>query len=383
MWQGLFYRRCTNLNFGYLYSTHKYSHMCSFDSDCTDLETYGERYICTKGYVNPDAGAFNFDSVLTAFVTIFAMATLEGWSDIFTYVSKTFKDKIYINPIIVFCFFHFFIFLSNFYMLKLFLAVTNAEYEHVEVSRRELTEKKDFFKLIQSKYDVKMKEKMEKKEKERQLKESNLKKSDEALLDLYYKVGEEAFQINKNKRNIPILYSTVKDIYIMSNNNPEEIYLQKKRIDEEETFLSKDIKRLHKEIDILIDEKRKEMKESSNIKKGNEEKDEKDEDIIEKDKKSSNNNIKELKSKFKNTKIKPKKKKEIKPKTTIENLQNLMGGINDEIIELTIDNTQKYIKEKALELSRNMNQMMNKNEDNDKNKKDNNKKGNKIVYFND
>jgi hypothetical protein len=81
-------------------------------------------------------------------------------------------------------------------MLKLFLAVTNAEYEHVEVSRRELTEKKDFFKLIQSKYDVKMKEKMEKKEKERQLKESNLKKSDEALLDLYYKVGEEAFQIN-------------------------------------------------------------------------------------------------------------------------------------------------------------------------------------------
>ena len=383
MWQGLFYRRCTNLNFGYLYSTYKYSYMCSFDSDCTDLETYGERYICTKGYVNPDAGAFNFDSVLTAFVTIFAMATLEGWSDIFTYVSKTFKDKIYINPIIVFCFFHFFIFLSNFYMLKLFLAVTNAEYEHVEVSRRELTEKKDFFKLIQSKYDVKMKEKMEKKEKERQLKESNLKKSDEALLDLYYKVGEEAFQINKNKRNIPILYSTVKDIYIMSNNNPEEIYLQKKRIDEEETFLSKDIKRLHKEIDILIDEKRKEMKESSNIKKGNEEKDEKDEDIIEKDKKSSNNNIKELKSKFKNTKIKPKKKKEIKPKTTIENLQNLMGGINDEIIELTIDNTQKYIKEKALELSRNMNQMMNKNEDNDKNKKDNNKKGSQIVDFDD
>ena len=245
MWQGLFYRRCTNLNYGYLYSTQKYSYMCSFDSDCVDLESYGVRYICTKGYANPDNGAFNFDSVLTGFVTIFSMATLEGWSDIFTYVSKTFKDKIYINPIIVFCYFHFFIFLSSFYMLKLFLAVTNAEYEHVEVSRRELTEKKDFFKLIQNKYDVKVKEKLEKKEKERQLKESNLKKSDEALLDLYYKVGEEAFQINKNKRNIPILYSTVKDIYIMSNNNPEEIYLQQKRIQEEETFISKDIKRLH------------------------------------------------------------------------------------------------------------------------------------------
>ena len=59
----------------------------------------------------------------------------------------------------------------------------NALYEHIEVSRRELTAKKDYFKLIQSKYDIKMKEK------ERQLKDSNLKKSDEALLDLYDKVG--------------------------------------------------------------------------------------------------------------------------------------------------------------------------------------------------
>ena len=118
------------------------------------------------------------------------------------------------------------------------------------------------------------------KEKERQLKESNLKKSDEALLDLYYKVGEEAFQINKNKRNIPILYSTVKDIYIMSNNNPEEICSQNKRIEEEEAFLSKDIKRLHK----VIKEKRKEMK-SSNLNKNNEE-----EDNQEKNKNDKNDN---------------------------------------------------------------------------------------------
>ena len=45
----------------------------------------------------------------------------------------------------------------------------------------------------------------------------------------------------------------------MSNNNPEEIYLQSKRIDEEETFLSKDIKRQQREIDQLIDEKVKEI----------------------------------------------------------------------------------------------------------------------------
>ena len=384
MWQGLFYRRCTNLNFGYLYSTQKYVYMCSFDTDCSDLESYGTRYVCTKGYRNPDNGAFNFDNVLTGFVTIFAMATLEGWSDIFTYVSKTFKDKIYINPIIVFCYFHFFIFLANFYMLKLFLAITNAEYEHIEVSRRELTEKKDFFKLIQYKYDTNMKEKMEKKQKEKELREKNLKKSDEALLDLYYKVGEEAFHINKNKRNIPILYSTVKDIYIMSNNNPEEIYLQQKRIEEEETFLSKDIKRLHKEIDILIDQKRKEMKESSNLNKENDTKEGKDKDNEEKNANKDLKKKEKRKSKSK-TKTKPKKKnkEKEKPKTTIEDIQKRVVNIKEELLELTIDNTQKYIKEKAFEISRRMTQMNDGNEDDNKKEGDKKDKKKSQVDFED
>ena len=273
--------------------------MCTFDSDCNELESYGIRYICAKGYRNPDMGAFNFDNVLTGFVTIFMMATLEGWSDIFTYVSKTFKDKIYVNPIINFFYFHFFIFLASFYLLKLFLAVTNAEYEHIEVSRRELTEKKSFYKLMQSKFDVKMKEKLEKKEKERQLKANNTKKSDEALRDLYYKVVDEAFQINKNRRNIPILYSTVKDMYIMSNNNPEEMYLQTLRIEDEEKFLSKDIKRQQREIDRLIDEKVKEMKNSAKMQK-KEENIEEDEEIksdktLKENNDNNNNNNNKLK----------------------------------------------------------------------------------------
>ena len=81
MWQGLFYRRCMNVNYGFLYTFEKDKQMCSFDSDCKDLESYGNRYICAKGYSNPDMGVFNFDNVLTGFVTIFMMATLEGWSD--------------------------------------------------------------------------------------------------------------------------------------------------------------------------------------------------------------------------------------------------------------------------------------------------------------
>ena len=374
MWQGLFFRRCMNVNYGFLYTFQKDKKMCSFDSDCSDLESYGNKYICAKGYQNPDMGAFNFDNVLTGFVTIFMMATLEGWTDIFIYVSKTFKDKIYINPIIIFAYFHFFIFLASFYMLKLFLAVTNAEYEHIEVSRRELIEKKSFFKLIQSKYDIKIKQKLERKEKERQLKINNSKKSDEALRDLYYKVADEAFEINKNRRNIPILYSTVKDMYIMSNNNPEEIYLQTLRIDDEETFLGKDIKRQQKEIDKLIDEKVKEMKNASKIQKKDdkEEKEEKEEEEEEKNGKKNNNQLKRMMTKGSTKKKKAKIKVKKKEVALLPDIEKLIGNIKPELIELTIDNTIKYIKEKSFGLSKTMKIITDSNED--KNKKDKHKK---------
>ena len=264
MWMGNFYRRCMNMNYGFMYSTQDSTMMCSFDNDCDELNSYGVKYICAKGYLNPNSGAVNFDDTIAGFVTIFIMVTLEGWTDVFTYVSKTFKDKIYINPIIVFFYFHVFVLLGAFYLINLFLAVTNSEFEKIEADRKMLAEKKSFFKLIKESFDPKEKLKKEKKKTDKKKKEDNNMKSDQALIDLYYKVKDEAYQITKNKRDIPVLYSTVQDIYIMSNNNPEELYLEEKRIDEEDTFLSKDIKRQQKEIDALIDEKRKEMKQNKN-----------------------------------------------------------------------------------------------------------------------
>ena len=252
LWQGNFLKRCMNINFGYAYSIQGSESMCSFDSDCTEFNSYGTRYICAKGYINPDSGAISFDNILTGFVTIFIMASLEGWTNVFTYVSKTFKDKIYLNGVIVFFYFHFFVFFCAFYLINLFLAVTNSEFEHIESERKSLSEKKSFFQLIKAKYDLREKEKISKKEKEKKLKENNSRKSNQALVDLYHKIKEEAFHIHKKKRNIPILYSTVKDMYIMSNNNPEELYLQQLRIESEENFLSKDISRQQKEINELI-----------------------------------------------------------------------------------------------------------------------------------
>ena len=271
------------------------------------------------------------------------MVTLEGWTSVFTYVSKTFKDKIFINPIIIFLYFHAFVILGAFYLINLFLAVTNSEFEKIEADRKLLSEKKSFYKLIKETFDPKEKLKKEKKKKDKKKKEDNNMKSDQALIDLYYKVKDEAYQITKNKRDIPVLYSTVQDIYIMSNNNPEELYLEEKRIDEEETFLSKDIKRQQREIDNLIDEKRKEMKEMKENKN-------KEEKIIKKN--ATLKNVKSIKS-FKSSNSGIGKNNSIKneflkrTETTVDTIKKLINKINRDLIYESVENTLKDIKDRA------------------------------------
>ena len=163
MWQGLFYRRCMNLNYGYFVFDDTDKYMCSFDTNCEKLNGYGKKFICAKGYLNPNFGAINFDNIGSSLITVFIMETLEGWSYIFSYISKTFKDKIYINPIIIFVYFHVFIYFGAFYLINLFLALTNSSFENIGNNIKKLKKQQSFFKLIQRNYDPIEKEKQEKK----------------------------------------------------------------------------------------------------------------------------------------------------------------------------------------------------------------------------
>ena len=365
MWQGLFYRRCMNVNYGYLASTTNDKYMCSFDSNCDDLNTYGMTFICAKGYLNPNSGAINFDNIGNSLITVFVIVTLEGWSYIYTYVSKTFKDKIYINPVIIFCYFHIFLYVGAFYLINLFLAVTNSEFEHIEKNREKIKEKKSFYKLLKSKYDINEKKKIEKKENEKQLKIKNNKKSDETLKDLYDKVKEEAFHITKNKRDIPKLYSTIKDIYIMANNNPEELYSEKTRIAEEEESLCLDIERQQKEIKLLIAEKKKEMDKSKinskknakpkNIKKIEKKEDSKIEEtkVTERYKTSginflstNNGNINASVDELKNSQLKLSKIKKQDLNIDVSDIIKLRDNFKENLIEYSIGNTITILKEK-------------------------------------
>ena len=98
------------------------------------------------------------------------MVSLEGWTAVFTYVNKIFKDKIFINPIIIFLYFHAFFILGVFYLINLFFDVSNSEFEKIEVDRKLLSEKKSFYKLMKETFKPKEKLKKEKKKKRRKIK---------------------------------------------------------------------------------------------------------------------------------------------------------------------------------------------------------------------
>jgi len=56
------------------------------------------------------------------------------------------------------------VYIGAFYLINLFLAVTNSEFEHIEKSRKELNTKKSFYQLIKSYYDPKEKRNKDKRE---------------------------------------------------------------------------------------------------------------------------------------------------------------------------------------------------------------------------
>ena len=404
MWQGIFYRRCMNLNYGYYVSTSDDNYMCSFDSNCEFLNTYGQTFICAKGYLNPNSGAINFDNILNSLITVFITVTLEGWSFLYTYVSKTFKDKIYINPIIVFLYFHIFIYIGAFYLINLFLAVTNSEFEHHK-NRNKIKDKKSLYKLIKSKYDLNEKKKIKKKENEKQLKIKNNKKSDEALKELYYKVKDDAFHISKNKRYIPILYSTIKDIYIMANNNPEELFLEKSRIKEEEKSLCLDIERQQNEIELLIKEKKREREQSKiNSKKNIKVKNNKNSDNKEENKKedtkitdryktsrinflsTNSGNVNMNVDEIKNSQLKLSKLNKEDLNINVSEIVKLKDNINDNLIEYSIESTIKSFKEKIIILKTKMSQKQTEEINNtkkDKEKNNEKENSNQISFFED
>lgn len=90
------------------------------------METYcastcPENYICGKMIKNPNGGITNFDNILYSFLAVFQVTTLEGWSYIQDLLRITLGD-------FVILYFVFLIFLGNFFVINMMLAVIKAKF---------------------------------------------------------------------------------------------------------------------------------------------------------------------------------------------------------------------------------------------------------------
>ena len=221
MWQGLFLSRCHSFIYGFPLPIDDYQNMCTNDSDCMKFNNLGERFYCAKTFVNPNTDVTSYDNLLNAIITVFIIATMEGWTDIFNYVSQTFKDSYYINSVIIFAYFHVLLFVGGYYLINLYLAVINTKYSEIE-SKNKKKRKKEILSL----YSILMETfKIDKDENENENKEDVINEDDQIK-----KIKDEVYLFDDNAQKIPVSYEHLTDIFVLKTYTPKELYHLKQLI---------------------------------------------------------------------------------------------------------------------------------------------------------
>jgi hypothetical protein len=86
-------------------------------------------FTCAKSLQNPDYGTSNFDTLMSSFLMVYVVTTLEGWTAITGYVSSTFTQ------IIVF-FFLLIVFICSFFLMNLTLAVITIKFNEAQANAK-------------------------------------------------------------------------------------------------------------------------------------------------------------------------------------------------------------------------------------------------------
>jgi hypothetical protein len=212
MWQGLFMYRCVSNNSGIVDSYKDWSNSCTFDTDCQAYSLQGNEYSCKKTYINPFNNVLNYDNVINGLLTVYQICTMEGWTDIWGYISRTFKDANGINLIIIFLYFHVLIFICGYFLINLCLAVIMNFFTEIK-ERKEVIPRRTFKRNFQDLYEEKKELKII---------------DDDALENELEKIKKEVGGIEKEE--VPLTYYTLKDIYRLYNETPENINTMKRKI---------------------------------------------------------------------------------------------------------------------------------------------------------
>jgi len=110
LFSGLLKRRCFDEGSGQTFNFQDGEILCRGTDDCPG------GFICGKQSANPQFGVTNFDNLGSAFLMVFQVTTMEGWSMIMIEVQRVFTD-------IAILYFLLLVFIGNFFLLNLLLAV--------------------------------------------------------------------------------------------------------------------------------------------------------------------------------------------------------------------------------------------------------------------
>lgn len=98
------------------------SSSCPQGSQIVNSRTSNYTYlICGKNELNPDFGITSFDNIGSAFLQVYIVTTLEGWTKIMSYVQKTFGYALSVYFILI-------VFVGAFFLINLTLAVITIKF---------------------------------------------------------------------------------------------------------------------------------------------------------------------------------------------------------------------------------------------------------------
>ena len=227
MWSGLIYKRCMNVNLGYIIDISNHTTMCTYDSNCTLWGGPGNDAICITGTYIPNTGITSYNNFFNAFLTNFIICTMEGWTDIYSYISQTFRDDIMVNTVIKDVYFFILIMVGGYYLFNLYLAVIFSVFQNIEEAKKKKVGEKtkkliDLLKL-------------------QKLRDEN----DEPLPDEEEK--KEVFEkekfnlIEREIDKLEVNYKTLNDMCIYKSLTPEENYNLNKMIQYEADKAKKEV----------------------------------------------------------------------------------------------------------------------------------------------
>lgn len=262
MWSGLFLRRCHSSLYGYRLSLDDYQNMCTSNDDCAKFNRDGERFFCAVTDQNPNVNVTHYDNLVNGLITVFIIATMEGWTDLYNYISNTFQDDFKINTVIIFFYFHVLLFVGGYYLINLYLAVINTKYAEIEKRNRKIFKKENLslYSILMETFNNTAQEAENggNKDNNNNLNANNAnnptkqEQQEEEMANLneeekIKKIKDEVNLFEEDPSNFPVSYEILNDIFTLRTFTAKELYEMRGKVLKEANKALEEFKQIFKE----------------------------------------------------------------------------------------------------------------------------------------